>query len=495
MTPEVARRVVVSVMAQLLSRAGLPTRTHPPSPTQPQWWADVLIDRALGGKGSGDYGHSGRKGLVGGSIGEDGSASEKEDYEDNDNAHLVTGKLDFTKQDRLFLFNPKTNQLVVGKNKAENDDHANVLDEAGMSNKGKAYDQWSIHGSIRPDGVRIFTIWTDHPPGTYANTVMMSDHTHILWEKIKGAGAPHDFPVGDTWSKAPLSKALKTLEAVLKALGGEGSGNWEHAGRPGEVGGSSPGGKSSERIAIENAMMGEMTDVAKEIGKPQLVGGLKWPSQSGYEIRGLMKARVVKENAKEMAKELKNENPADLEKRAQQIVDQWANTSGDHSNRAVGQQEVVRQAFGLHEDTMSHMGAKPAATDHIDVAYLHAEYIRTQQFLKDSKVEYVTVYRGQGGLPSGHTSGELDVTMQPASSWSTSFKTSKTFASSHMMAVRVPAARVLSTAATGRGCLNESEVLLIGGHMKVFAVDRHSANWEKSLKASVSKKSSKKGTP
>lgn len=74
------------------------------------------------------------------------------------------------------------------------------------------------------------------------------------------------------------------------------------------------------------------------------------------------------------------------------------------------------------------------------------------EYLRDSKTVEFTV--------PGATS--LGAVLQPASAFSTTYDVAKRFGSMMLSAV-VPKERILSTAMTGPGCLNEDEMLVIGG--------------------------------
>lgn len=54
-----------------------------------------------------------------------------------------------------------------------------------------------------------------------------------------------DGPADDEWAKIVMDQ----ITGKTEAKGGEGSGNFDHAGRPGELGGSAPKGKRSKKVA------------------------------------------------------------------------------------------------------------------------------------------------------------------------------------------------------------------------------------------------------
>jgi hypothetical protein len=281
----------------------------------------------------------------------------------------------------------------------------------------------------------------------------------------------------------------KNSSKEIRTLGGPGSGNFGHEGRPGEVGGSGsmPGGVSKERVRVDHAM--NKATVKLGLGNP------KWPSKATYGQRGAMKSHVVKTLA---PKVLPNIDPStvtkadiystkpitDPKEASEQLVqdhlDAWAGSSND-----LLQQTAIRDEFGVDDARMDRLYDKPFTPAQLanSRAYARQEYENTQRFLKENKIDYVSVYRGQGNSAfPGHYDGTATIMMQPASSWTTSLNVAAKFGSGKMiLAARVPASRVLSTAVTGRGCLNESEVLIFGGKMTVHAVSRSIGDWKKRI--------------
>jgi hypothetical protein len=112
-------------------------------------------------------------------------------------------------------------------------------------------------------------------------------------------------------------------------------------------------------------------------------------------------------------------------------------------------------------------------------AYLRAEYEATQAWFKERGITHVSLFRGiELDAPEGRTT----VQMQPASSWTTSYDTAYDFASTgpdpKVLLTRVPVEQVLSTCVTGRGCLHETEVILLGKPTRVqivTALERHAS--------------------
>lgn len=167
-----------------------------------------------------------------------------------------------------------------------------------------------------------------------------------------------------------------------------------------------------------------------------------------------------------------------------QKIDLWAESSGDSEPAAIAMQEAVRREFNLRHVAMDHLVADYPLLD-IDsvdearcMAFVRAEYERTQEFLEAQGITHVSVFRGMSALGAdlgyedreGHMGIEV-VTMQPASSWTTKLRTAYDFAQTKpqpvVLTTRVPASQVLSTCVTGRGCLSEYEVILLGKEQRI----------------------------
>jgi hypothetical protein len=176
------------------------------------------------------------------------------------------------------------------------------------------------------------------------------------------------------------------------------------------------------------------------------------------------------------------------------LISSWASTSGDASKLPVAIQLAVAKEFGLHTsytgeffrrveaegmETDPFVREVTAITDKHGALLQHfarAMYENTQEDLKARGITEVVVYRGVKGrsgsglahlesldTPGGHGIF-ADLNLQPASSFSTSFFTAKGFGKMVIL-TRVPANRVLGTCRSGWGCLNEQEVVLLGGRL------------------------------
>lgn len=182
------------------------------------------------------------------------------------------------------------------------------------------------------------------------------------------------------------------------------------------------------------------------------------------------------------------------------LVGLWATTVSDGDTAAQAVQRAVREEFNLGEpwdctfvvDDRVTTGAHQKFLDSIDKhyrlagkayrAFVRAQYEETQQFLASKGKAEVTVYRGiyldsrDTKIPKdwkelGNSYQERTVHLQPASSFATSENMAERFAFSvnslsvypFVVKMRIPASRILSTARTGVGCLNEREIVVLGG--------------------------------
>lgn len=173
-------------------------------------------------------------------------------------------------------------------------------------------------------------------------------------------------------------------------------------------------------------------------------------------------------------------------------IDQWARSSGDHQPRSLAMQLATSEVHGLSMDGLErHVvssesegrqimdEARTYYEDHGDLlrSFVRAEYAATQAYLADRGASQILM-RGFA-VPEGTLrrtkSGSVRVESNPLSSWSTDFNMAQAYASSRqsrlssripaqavVLGMRVPNSMIQSTPYTGRGCLNEWEVVVIG---------------------------------
>lgn len=180
-----------------------------------------------------------------------------------------------------------------------------------------------------------------------------------------------------------------------------------------------------------------------------------------------------------------------------ELIANWAGTSGDDNAIAVAMQRAAKTEFNLGESTLEHLtkeyvdaGFMQAEQDGLR-AFVRAQYELTQKDLAEHGIEEMTLYRGMyykaNEIPEEVTrdwafDGTVQVrsiAQQPMSSFSADMRTSFQFTGqgdyNAMIAVRVPAARILSTPRTGFGCLEEQEFVVLGATEDVTVIPFKSA--------------------
>jgi hypothetical protein len=113
-------------------------------------------------------------------------------------------------------------------------------------------------------------------------------------------------------------------------------------------------------------------------------------------------------------------------------------------------------------------------------AIVQAMYERTQAFLREAGIERVRVWRGMGWMSSWADEWpseapqwartlpvgpevEVQGVLNPLSSWSADYNVASGSFGNIVLAAEVPATRILALPMTGIGCLDELEVVVIGG--------------------------------
>jgi SPP1 gp7 family putative phage head morphogenesis protein len=283
---------------------------------------------------------------------------------------------------------------------------------------------------------------------------------------------------------------------------------------------SEPGGSKAEISQLRQVMLDDANYEHEYAGR----GPVTDLRNVSDDARSAIKSNTVVDIGRDLNRagadelELNLSNPINNGPQiVQDNLDCWAATSGDSNPDAIQKQMAVKEEFKLDDAAVEHMeidtgdpmayGDEPApfAEDltaggpqkpkdvsgyfdpdyyktrmTADRMYARAEYEHTQAWLKDRGITHVTVFRGEE-ISGEIETGDITVRMQPASSWTTDLSTALGFAdpfrempggtaNGRILAVRVPASRILSTCITGRGCVTESEVVLLGGLMKVRAV-------------------------
>lgn len=196
---------------------------------------------------------------------------------------------------------------------------------------------------------------------------------------------------------------------------------------------------------------------------------------------------------------------------AAEIIHGWAATSADADARAKAMQLAARDEFNIKDAALGHMGIhsaadeeqiwhsaaaqfgfKPIGTSTYNQrvsdqdlatfkagmrAFTRAEYENTQAFFKERGITEVSVFRG---TKQSHSGGPTVTSLhgQPLSSFSSSLSTAHMFSSGRMYMATFPVSHVVGSFRTGRGCMSESEVVILGHPIKVVRASK-SDFWSK----------------
>jgi hypothetical protein len=194
------------------------------------------------------------------------------------------------------------------------------------------------------------------------------------------------------------------------------------------------------------------------------------------------------------------------------LVSKWAQSSGDDHTIPVFMQDMAREEFGLDSASSIHFGRR--ARDELDQyafrkdldhvkfengakAFLREMYNETQQSLADAGIKEVVLLRGWGDtalkkskdmkktvIKDAHWLGnEFDIDIyegqvrtQPMSSFAYAPGSADLFSftsspkKSVITATKVPASKILSTPASGYGCLREHEMVVLGSKLNTISV-------------------------
>ena len=166
------------------------------------------------------------------------------------------------------------------------------------------------------------------------------------------------------------------------------------------------------------------------------------------------------------------------------IVQTWANTSADHNELSLGVQYAISEEFGTPypkflKESYADGEARQFFEENEEAlrAFVRAMHDNTQAYFKKHNITSVWAYRGmKTHTPAawepdlkkdGFRFGAAGVELQPASSFSAEYRTSREdFANSSrgvMIAAEIPVERILGTCRSGFGCLSETEFVVIGG--------------------------------
>ncbi len=183
------------------------------------------------------------------------------------------------------------------------------------------------------------------------------------------------------------------------------------------------------------------------------------------------------------------------------LVKRWASTSSDTEPESLLLQAMVAEEFGITDHRNAGLQAAnptyvetnaladrvvlyrdqggyrapetlPEARETVKAGYrafAREMYAQTQDDLAAHGIKSVYLARG---VLEDHPSAVTDMRMHPMSSFSTDYAKAYQFSGGAMIFAKVPASRIISTPRTGFGCLNEREVVVLGGVMKVVTTPR-----------------------
>lgn len=157
----------------------------------------------------------------------------------------------------------------------------------------------------------------------------------------------------------------------------------------------------------------------------------------------------------------------------------WAESSST-SRESIAAQRAAIDEFGLEDTNTSRFkdlstGPSERGNELKSVArtVIRGQYEATQGWLVENNIKEVTLYRGMMEVPI-ENDGEMEMRLQPLSSFSADPGVALQFAIDGsrgvMIAVKVPADRIVSTPFTGFGSKREKEVVVLGGRYKVIAI-------------------------
>lgn len=168
------------------------------------------------------------------------------------------------------------------------------------------------------------------------------------------------------------------------------------------------------------------------------------------------------------------------------LIGSWATSSNDNNVASLAMQEIAGKEFDMNghhgwagSSDQTNRDVESYLKDNRETlsAFLHAQYDATQEFLQKRNIETLTVYRGMRNIPMDEVEkldgSEVSADFRPLTSWSLEPETASGFAGAEngvMMREVVDAKSVFSLPETGFGCLNEHEVVMLGGTRTVEAI-------------------------
>jgi hypothetical protein len=175
------------------------------------------------------------------------------------------------------------------------------------------------------------------------------------------------------------------------------------------------------------------------------------------------------------------------ERIASAAIQQWATTSNNQHPVSLALQETAKGLFGLEETASwgrSNSNANVTAAAIVESgggelrSFLSAQYEATQDYLKSEGITSIELFRGMNVSAKeydairGNENGSYELSTRPLTSWSTNDTVAIKFGNGDkgvFLSATIPADRIFSLPLTGIGCLNEEEVVVLGGRDTVIA--------------------------
>lgn len=167
------------------------------------------------------------------------------------------------------------------------------------------------------------------------------------------------------------------------------------------------------------------------------------------------------------------------EARVNELVHQWAITSNDANATSLNMQRAAQIEFDLDPQALAPWNIPEALQARMDAdwlihgdeyrVFLRAMYDETQEMFRELGVTEITVVRGfnfrWGTTPDWAYANDADVfvELRPMSSFAFTQAQANKFAGGVYTYANVPVERIIGSARSGFGCLNETELVVLGG--------------------------------
>lgn len=236
------------------------------------------------------------------------------------------------------------------------------------------------------------------------------------------------------------------------------AGEWDEGQHPRGEDGKFVSSGDRGQAALKDSAQGMVKELAGE--DPQPISSDNFSTADGWNYTRAAENKVQSKSAKDLA-----ERSGLYEGEVKSWMRAWANGKPVDASTWSTLQASIQAEFGLKDAPTTHLGRKLKESSDAR-KFVRAQYESTQEELKSRGITEVTVYRGQPKIE-----GE-DVVLQPGSSWSLDRNLASNFAvvshgeNGRVLTATVPASRILALPTNG-GCLQQAELVLLGGPLKV----------------------------